>query len=231
MGQKINPQSFRLGIIKDWPVRWFLPDKGGRSTYAKYLAEDEIIRKLIKEKLNLAGIASVEIERTINNLKVLIKAARPGFIIGRGGKGIEDFTKALEDALKKVRGTGNRVAVSVNIEELKRSEIAATYVAQQIAWDLEKRLPFRRAMKKYMEQIMQNREVKGAKILLAGRLNGAEIARDEALRKGALPLQNLRADIDYGTATAYTTFGTIGIKVWIFKGEVFQKKTSSENKN
>ncbi len=227
MGQKINPQSFRLGIIKDWPVRWFLPDKGGRSTYPKYLAEDEIIRNLIKDKLNLAGIASVEIERTINNLKVLIKAARPGFIIGRGGKGIEDFTKALEDALKKVRGTGNRVAVSVNIEELKRSEIAATYVAQQIAWDLEKRLPFRRAMKKYMEQIMQNREVKGAKILLAGRLNGAEIARDEALRKGALPLQNLRADIDYGTATAFTTFGTIGIKVWIYKGEVFTKVKSS----
>ncbi len=232
MGQKINPQSFRLGIIKDWPVRWFLPDKGGRSTYPKYLAEDEIIRNLIKDKLNLAGIASVEIERTINNLKVLIKAARPGFIIGRGGKGIEDFTKALEDALKKVRSAGeNRVAVSVNIEELKRSEIAATYVAQQIAWDLEKRLPFRRAMKKYMEQIMQNREVKGAKILLAGRLNGAEIARDEALRKGALPLQNLRADIDYGQGTAFTTFGTIGIKVWIYKGEVFQKKTNSENKN
>ncbi len=221
MGQKINPQSFRLGIIKDWPVRWFLPDKGGRSTYPKYLAEDEIIRNLIKSKLNLAGIASVEIERTINNLKVLIKAARPGFIIGRGGKGIEDFTKTLEDALKKVRGKGNHVAVSVNIEELKRSEIAATYVAQQIAWDLEKRLPFRRAMKKYMEQIMQNREVKGAKILLAGRLNGAEIARDEALRKGALPLQNLRADIDYGQGTAFTTFGTIGIKVWIYKGEIF----------
>lgn len=221
MGQKINPQSFRLGIIKNWPVRWFLPDKGGRSTYPKYLAEDEIIRKLIRQKLNLAGIASIEIERTINSLKVFIKAARPGFIIGRGGKGIEDFTKALEDAIKKQRGDKNRVNVSVNVEELKRSEIAAPYVAQQIAWDLEKRLPFRRAMKKYMEQIMQNKEIKGAKILLSGRLNGAEIARDEALRKGALPLQNLRADIDYGQATAFTTFGTIGIKVWVYKGEIF----------
>jgi len=229
MGQKINPQSFRLGIIKDWPVRWFLPDKGGRSTYAKYLAEDEIIRKLIKDKLNQAGIASVEIERTINNLKVLIRAARPGFIIGRGGKGIEDFTKALEDAIKKARGVKTRVVLSVNIEELKRSEISSTYIAQQIAWDLEKRMPFRRLMKKYLEQIVQNKEAKGAKILLAGRLNGAEIARDETMKKGALPLQNLRADIDYGTATAYTTFGTIGVKVWIYKGEVFAKgRTSRE---
>ncbi|MEK7546833.1 MAG: 30S ribosomal protein S3 [Patescibacteria group bacterium] len=227
MGQKINPQSFRLGIIKNWPVRWFLPDKGGRSTYPKYLAEDEIIRKLIREKLNMAGIASVEIERTINNLKVFIKAARPGFIIGRGGKGIEEFTKALEDSLKKGKEAKGRVNVSVNIEELKRSEIAAPYVAQQIAWDLEKRMPFRRTMKKYMEQMVQNREVKGAKILLAGRLGGAEIARDESLKKGALPLQNLRADIDYGTATAFTTYGTIGIKVWIYKGEVFSKVKSS----
>ncbi len=230
MGQKINPQSFRLGIIKDWPVRWFLPAKGGRSTYAKYLAEDEIIRKLIKGKLSQAGIASVEIERTINNLKVLIRAARPGFIIGRGGKGIEDFTKALEEAIRKERGEKAKVALSVNIEELKRSEIAAPYVAQQIAWDLERRMPFRRVMKKYLEQVVQNKEAKGVKILLAGRLNGAEIARDEAMKKGALPLQNLRADIDYGTATAYTTFGTVGVKVWIYKGEVFQKK-ASENRN
>ena len=227
MGNKINPQSFRLGIIKDWPVRWFLSDKVGRPVYAKYLQEDEIIRKLIKEKLNLAGIASVEIERTINSLKVLIKAARPGFIIGRGGKGIEDFTKALEEALKKSRGDKTRVNVGVNVEELKRSEISATYVAQQIAWDVEKRMPFRRTMKKYLEQIIQNKEAKGAKILMAGRLDGAEIARDESLKKGALPLQNLRADIDYGTATAFTTFGTVGIKVWIYKGEVFTKVKSS----
>lgn len=227
MGQKINPQSFRIGIIKNWPVRWFLADKS-RLNYAKYLAEDEVIRKIIREKLNQAGIASVEIERTINNLKVMIKAARPGFIIGRGGKGIEDFTKALEDSLKKVRQTKNRVAVSVNVEELKRSEIAAPYVAQQIAWDLEKRLPFRRAMKKYLEQVMQNREAKGAKIVLSGRLNGAEIAREESLKNGALPLQNLRADIDYGQATAFTTYGTIGVKVWIYKGEVFKKQNTNK---
>ncbi|MDO8664397.1 MAG: 30S ribosomal protein S3 [Candidatus Liptonbacteria bacterium] len=231
MGQKINPQSFRLGIIKNWPVRWFLPDKGGRSTYPKYLAEDEIIRKLIREKLTLSGIASIEIERTINSLKVFIKSARPGFIIGRGGKGIEDFTKALEDALKKHRGDKARVNVSVNIEELKRSEISAPYVAQQIAWDLEKRMPFRRTMKKYMEQIVQNKEAKGAKILLAGRLDGAEIARDESLKRGALPLQNLRADIDYGTATAFTTYGTVGIKIWIYKGEVFAKVKNSQTQN
>ncbi len=227
MGQKINPQSLRIGIIKDWPVRWFLHGKGGRS-YAKYLAEDEIIRKLIRKKFGLAGIASIEIERTTNNLKVVIKAARPGLIIGRGGKGIEDFTKELEETIRKERKVKNRVSLSVNVEELKKSEIAAPYVAQQIAWDLEKRFPFRRAMKKYLEQVAQNKEVKGVKITLSGRLNGAEIAREESLKRGALPLQNLRADIDYGQATAFTTYGTIGIKVWIYKGEVFKRIKSHE---
>lgn len=223
MGQKINPKSFRLGIIKNWPVRWFFPAKSGKSFYPMYLAEDEAIRRLIEEKLNQAGIAGVEIERTLNTLRIFIKAARPGFIIGRGGKGIEEFTKTLEAELKKMRASKNQISVSLNVEELKRSEIAAQYVAQQIAWDLEKRLPFRRTMKKYLEQIMQNKEAKGAKVLLSGRLDGGEIARSESLKRGALPLQNLRADIDYGQATAFTTYGTIGVKVWIYKGEVFKK--------
>lgn len=223
MGQKINPKSFRLGIIKNWPVRWFFSAKGGRSLYPMYLAEDEAIRKLIEDKLNQAGIASVEIERTLNSLRIFIKAARPGFIIGRGGKGIEEFTKSLETELKKMRETKTQVSISLNVEELKRSEIAAQYIAQQIAWDLEKRMPFRRTMKKYLEQIMQNKEAQGAKILLSGRLDGGEIARSESLKKGALPLQNLRADIDHGQATAFTTYGTIGVKIWIYKGEVFQK--------
>jgi small subunit ribosomal protein S3 len=223
MGQKINPKSLRIGIIKNWNSRWFFAKGKGRASYPEYLAEDEMIRKVIREKLNQAGIASVEIERTLNSLRIFIKAARPGFVIGRGGSGIEEFTKTLEAALKKLRGAKQRVAVSVNVEELKRSEIAAQYVAQQIAWDLEKRMPFRRTVKKYVEQMMQNREVKGSKILVSGRLDGGEIARSESLKRGALPLQSLRADIDYGFATAYTTYGTIGIKVWIYKGEVFTK--------
>ncbi len=223
MGQKINPLSYRLGITKNWPVRWFI--KGG---YAKYLEEDEAIRKVIKKKIGLAGISAVEIERTQGNLRIFIKAARPGLVIGRGGKGVEELNKAIADAVRKVRENKAPIAMSVNVEELKRSEIAAQYVAQQIAWDLEKRMPFRRTMKKYIEQVMQNKEVKGAKVFLSGRLDGNEIARRERLVRGSLPLQTLRADIDYGTATAFTTYGTIGIKVWIYKGEIFDKGERNE---
>ncbi|HUC02012.1 MAG TPA: 30S ribosomal protein S3 [Candidatus Paceibacterota bacterium] len=223
MGQKINPNSYRLGVSKGWPVRWFL--KGG---YAKFLQEDEAIRNVINEKIGLAGVAAIEIERTQGNLRVFIRAARPGLIIGRGGKGMEDLNKAVVDALQKVRKSRSKVALSLNVEELKRSDVSAKYTAQQIAWDLEKRIRFRRTMKKYLEQILQNRDVKGAKILMKGRLDGNEIARNEHLSKGSLPLQTLRADIDYGTATAYTTYGTIGIRVWIYKGEVFAKKTKEQ---
>jgi small subunit ribosomal protein S3 len=223
MGQKINPNSYRLGVSKGWPVRWFL--KGG---YAQYLEEDEAIRNTINKKIALAGVAAIEIERTQGNLRVFIRAARPGLIIGRGGQGMEDLNKAVVAALQKVRKTRSKVALSLNVEELKRSDVSARYTAQQIAWDLEKRIRFRRTMKKYLEQIMQNRDVKGAKILLKGRLDGNEIARNEHLSKGSLPLQTLRADIDYGTGTAFTTYGTIGIRVWIYKGEVFAKTAKQE---
>jgi small subunit ribosomal protein S3 len=223
MGQKINPNSYRLGVSKGWPVRWFL--KGG---YAKFLEEDEAIRNTINKRIALAGVAAIEIERTQGNLRVFIRAARPGLIIGRGGKGMEDLNKAIVDALMKVRKTRSKVALSLNVEELKRSDVSSRYLAQQMAWDLEKRIRFRRTMKKYLEQIMQNRDVKGAKILMKGRLDGNEIARNEHLSKGSLPLQTLRADIDYGTATAFTTYGTIGIRVWIYKGEVFAKTAKQE---
>ena len=225
MAQKTHPISFRLGITKNWPVRWFI--KGG---YAKYLKEDEAVRNTIMKKIGQAGIASIEIERTQGNLRIFIKAARPGFIIGRGGKGMEDLNKAISDALQNVRGKKIAVPLSVTVEELKRSEVSSAYVAQEIAWDLERRMPFRRTMKKYIEQVVQNRDVKGVKIFLSGRLDGNEIARREHLSRGSLPLQTLRADIDYGTATAKTTYGTIGIKVWIYKGEIFEKKTDEERK-
>lgn len=235
MGQKINPISLRIGHTKGWQSRWLFAPKGadaaaGRYPYAKYLAEDEAIRNVIKKKIGQAGVAAVEIERTSNNIRVVIKAARPGFVIGQGGKGIEELTRAIEVALRKARegqrggASGKQnVRLSVNVEELKRTEVAAAYIAQQIGWDLERRMPFRRTMRKYLESVMQNREVKGAKLMLGGRLDGGEIARHESLRKGELPLQTLRTDIDYGTATAFTTYGTIGIKVWIYKGEVFGK--------
>ena len=223
MGQKINPNSFRLGIVRNWPVRWFL--KGG---YGKYLEEDEAIRKVINKKIGEAGVASIEIERTQGSLRVFIKAARPGFVIGRGGKGIEELNIAIANALRKVRKTNAPVNLNLNVEELKRSEVSSQYIAQQIAWDLEKRMKFRRTMKKYLEQVQQNKDVKGVKVYLSGRLDGNEIARREWLSKGSLPLQMLRADIDYGTATAHTTAGTIGVRVWIYKGEIFKKTNDKE---
>ncbi len=225
MAQKINPTSFRSGISKNWPVRWFF-----KGTYGKFLEEDEAIRNVIKKKIGLAGVSAVEIERTAGNLRVFIKAAKPGFIIGRGGKGMEDLDKAITVALERVRKTKSPVHLSLNVEELKRSEISASYIGQQIAWDLEKRMSFRRTMKKYLEAVLQNRDVKGVKIFLSGRLDGNEIARRERLAKGSLPLQTLRADIDYAATTAYTTYGTIGIKVWIYKGEVFEKEKDKEEK-
>lgn len=215
MGQKIHPISFRVGISKNWASRWF-SEKG---KFGKLLEEDEVIRKIIQSKIATAGIASIEIERAAGNIKIFIKAAKPGMIIGRGGKGIEDLNKAIADAVKKLKKAKNIPGISLNVEELKRNEISAQYVAQQIAWDFEKRMPFRRTIKKHLEGIMQHKEIKGAKIKVSGRLDGGEIARTEWLSKGSLPLQTLRADIDYGEATAFASYGTVGIKVWTYKGK------------
>lgn len=226
MAQKINPNSFRIGITRGWMANW-LPKK---LNFKNSLEEDVLIRKTIKEKISAAGIDSILIEKTGNNCRIFIKASRPGLIIGRGGKGIEELTKLLENRLIKLRKenrVSSQIFLSLNIEELKRSEVSANVIAQNITLDLEKRMPFRRIMKKTLEQILQNKEVQGAKIKLAGRLGGAEIARNEHLEKGKLPLQTLRANIDYGTATAFTAFGTIGVKVWIYKGEVFADKVGS----
>lgn len=198
--------------------------------FKNQLEEDVVIRGIVNDKINLAGIVKIEIERgQDNSYKVFIKAAKPGLVIGRGGKGIEELSKAVDTALKalfrKRRATTMpKFSVSLNVEELRRSETSAQYIAQSIAWDLEKRMPFRRTIKKYIENTMQNKDVQGVKIKLSGRLDGAEIARREWLAKGKLPLQTLRANIDYGEATAFNTYGTVGIKVWVYKGEVFNKK-------
>jgi len=211
MARKINPNSFRLGIIRDWDSRWISLKHAG-----KWLAQDENIRELIMKRIGLAGIARIEIERTPDKYKIFIKASKPGLIIGRGGKGIETLTKELEKTLND-----KKVHLMLNIEELKRTEISSAVVAQNAAWDLEKRMKFRRTMKRQIEQALQNREVKGVKMMMSGRLDGNEIARTEWIAKGKLPLSTLRANIDYGTATAICSYGTIGIKVWIYKGEVF----------
>ena len=206
MGQKIRPNSLRLGIIEDWQAHWFPK----------------------KQKLGLLLEEDVLIERIGNNCQISIRAARPGLIIGRGGKGIEDLANFIRKKIKDFR-TEKKIKempnININIEELKRSEVSAAIIAQNIAWDIEKRQPFRRTIKKYLDQIMKNKEVKGAKIKVSGRLDGAEISRREQLSQGKLPLQTLRANIDYGEATAFCTYGTVGIKVWIYKGEVFTATT------
>ena len=224
MGQKIRPDSLRIGITKGWSLNWF-PKK---SRFKDVLEEGVLLRKLIEEKIKLAGIDKINIDRIANNYKISVRVARPGLVIGRGGKGIEDLTKLLENKIRKLRRENKinePVFLNLNIEEVKRHDVSARVVAQNIAWDLEKRLPFRRILKRNLDQILQNKNIKGAKIMVSGRLGGSEIARTEHLEQGKLPLQTLRADIDYGQVTAFTTYGTIGVKVWVYKGEVFNHET------
>ena len=217
MGHKIHPNSYRTGVTKDWSARWF-----AGNNFENFLKAALAIRKVIKEKIGDAGIDKIDIERSGSRCRILIKAAKPGLIIGRGGKGIEELTKAIEAALKKLFSKSKVAlpAISLNVEELKRTDVSASVTAQQLAWNLEKRMPFRRTMKKQLDSIMQNKGVQGAKIKLSGRLDGNEIARKEWLAKGRLPLTTLRANIDYGEATAFNSYGTVGIKVWIYKGEI-----------
>jgi len=222
MSQKIHPKSIRLGINQNWQSRWFK-----QKNRTLYLEQDYRLREYIKKKLSTAKIESVEIERTARNINITIKAVRPGLIIGRGGSGIEDLRKELVDLLKKAYRKQKLVFkekdihLNLSVEEVRKPEISAMVVAQNLAEDIEKRVRFRRAMKTHLAKIMQHKEVKGAKIMVSGRLDGTEIARDEWLKEGRLPLVTLRSDIDYGTATAFCTYGTVGVKVWIYKGEKF----------
>jgi small subunit ribosomal protein S3 len=223
MAQKVKPNAFRLGITVPWSSRWFNSD---RKMVGFFLEEDQLIRRIIREKILAAGIASVEIERMNEAIRILIRASRPGLIIGRGGKGIEELREVLLRAIKRLRGKNKippKVSLNLNVEELKRSEASAPVIAQQIAFDIEKRQPYRRVLKRQLESLMQNREVKGAKIKVSGRLNGAEISRSDWLAAGKMPLQTIRANIDYGEATAFNSYGTVGVKVWIYKGEIFRE--------
>lgn len=210
MGQKVSPVSLRLGINRDWSSRWF-----GGAVYPKYLKEDLAIRDFLSKRLKNTGVDSVHIERGNGAVKVTIHSARPGLIIGRGGTGVQELNQKLAKLL------GGKVPLSVEILEVKSPDASAAVVAESIVDQIEKRVPYRRIMRMTMQKIMAAREVKGAKLQLGGRLDGAEIARLEHMEEGSLPLQTLRADIDFVRATAHTTFGTIGIKVWIYKGQVF----------
>ena len=206
MGQKVNPHGLRVGIVKDWDAKWYA-DKD----YAANLHEDVLIRNFLKKTLFIAGISRIEIERINKRIKLTIHTAKPGMVIGRGGAGIEDIRKALKRFTDK--------QIDVNIAEIKQADMDSVLVAENIASQLERRIGFRRAMKQAVGRTMRL-GAKGIKIMVSGRLGGAEIARSESYREGSIPLHTLRADIDYGTAEAHTTYGCIGIKVWIYKGEV-----------
>ncbi|NPV71779.1 MAG: 30S ribosomal protein S3 [Firmicutes bacterium] len=207
MGQKVHPKGLRIGIIKDWDAKWFADKK----EFPSILMEDVKIREFLKKKLYITGVSRIEIERAANRLKVTIYTAKPGMVIGRGGAGVEDIRKQVE-AL-----TGKQVAL--NIVEVKSPETDAQLVAENVAQQLEKRISFRRAMKQAISRAMRL-GARGCKVRISGRLGGAEMARRERDVEGTVPLHTLRADIDYGFAEATTTYGKIGIKVWIYKGEV-----------
>lgn len=210
MGQKVNPHGMRLGIVKTWDAKWYA-DKD----FAANLHEDIKIRAFLKATLKIAGVSKIETERSKNRLKLTIHTAKPGMVIGRGGSGIEQIKGALKKYTTK--------HVDINIAEIKQPDMDSTLVAENIAAQLERRIAFRRAMKQAVSRTMRM-GAKGIKIMVGGRLGGAEIARSEFYREGSIPLHTLRADIDYGTAEAATTYGRIGVKVWIFKGEVLPER-------
>lgn len=214
MGQKTHPYGFRLGYTKNWRSRWF-----AKRDYADLLHEDVILRKQLKDRLKSAGIDGIDVERAANKLVVRIYTARPGIIIGRKGSEIDKLKAEVQKRTKR--------EVHIDIQEVHRPELAATLVAESIALQLEKRVAFRRAMRKAVDSALRF-GCKGIKVRVAGRLNGAEIARKEWYLQGRLPLQTLRADIDFGTAEAKTTYGLIGVKCWVFQGErVPQRKNAA----
>jgi small subunit ribosomal protein S3 len=211
MGQKVNPVSFRMGVTTEWRSRWY----AGKKNYGDWLVEDTKIRNFLRTEYGFAGIARIDVERIGEKLKITIFAARPGLIIGKRGAKVD---KLSED----VGGLVGRT-VEVNIKELETPELNSTIVAEAIAEQLKKRMPYRRTMRRYGEMVM-DLGAQGVKLLCKGRLGGAEIARQERLVMGRIPLTTLRADIDYGTATAVLSKGTIGVKVWVYKGEKFSEK-------
>ena len=213
MGHKINPTSFRMNITESWKSRWF-----SKGNFQQLLQEDVRIREYLEKHLKKSGLVRIDIERTGDGtITVIIKTTKPGLIIGKGGAGIEELKKKVKTKL------GIKKELKVNIEEVRDINMQAQVVANTISEQLEKRVAFRRLMKQSLEQIM-NAGAKGAKVAIGGRLNGADIARTEHLSSGKIPLHTMRADIDFARSTAFTTYGTVGVKVWIYKGDVFEEK-------
>ncbi|MBU1203344.1 30S ribosomal protein S3 [Patescibacteria group bacterium] len=219
MGKKINPTVFRLGMSEKWRSRWY----AGRD-FAKFLEEDITIRKFLKVTLRDASIDRIDIERNRGELTINVSAAKPGLIIGRGGSGIEDLKKKIRDKF-----LDKNIKLNINITEVSVPNLSANVVVDSIRNDIEKRIPFRRVMKQNIDKVMKA-GAKGVKIMVAGRLNGVDIARREKLVDGKIPLQTLRSNIDYSRGVARTMYGAIGIKVWIYKGEYFDKKAKTDSK-
>ena len=217
MGQKVNPHGLRVGIIKDWDSKWF-----AEGDFADYLVEDYEIRDYLKKKLFAAGISKIEIERSAGRVRATVYTSKPGIIIGKSGKDIEKTKAVLQ------RKTGKNI--DLEIKQIKRPDMDAQLVAENIAQQLENRVSFRRAMKSAMQRTMKN-GARGIKASVSGRLGGADIARREFYSEGTIPLQTLRADIDYGFAEADTTYGKIGVKVWIYKGEILTGRNNKANEN
>jgi len=214
VGQKVSPIGFRIGVIRDWDARWF-----ASKHYKDLLHEDLLIREYIQKKLSQASVSRVEIERAANNLRISIHTAKPGMVIGRGGTGVEDLRKEMEKMTNK--------KVHINIIEIKKPELDAQLVAASVALQLERRIAFRRAMKQSVFRTMRN-GAKGVKIACSGRLGGTEMARNESYHEGTVPLQTLRADIDYAFSEAKTTYGRIGVKVWIYKGQILPSRAGKD---
>lgn len=214
MGQKVHPTGFRLGVIKDWDSRWY-----AEKDYAKLLHEDIRIRSYIKERLFNAGVSKIIIERTAKRARINIHAARPGIIIGKKGSEVEALRREIQKMTEK--------DIFINIVEVRKPEVEAQLVAENIAGQLERRVAFRRALKRSVSSALRF-GAEGIKVMVAGRLNGAEMSRREWYREGRVPLQTLRADIDYGFAEAHTTYGIIGVKVWVFKGMVTGKEAAGD---
>ena len=214
MGQKVNPHGLRVGIIKDWDTKWY-----AEKEFANYLVEDVAVRKFIKKKLFTSGVSRIAIERTAERMKITVHTAKPGIVIGRNGQAIEELKNQVQKMTKH--------KVAINIEEIKRPELDAQLVAENIAQQLESRVTFRRAMKQAMGRTMKF-GAKGIKTAVSGRLGGADMARSESYHEGTIPLQTLRADINYGFAEADTTYGKLGVKVWIYKGEVLPVKAAKK---
>ena len=211
MGQKVNPHGARVGVIFDWSTRWY----AGKKDFANNLVEDHKLREMLKEKYYATGISHIDIERTAQTITVNIFTAKPGMIIGRGGAGIEALKKDITDVLGR--------PAHINVMEIKQPDADAQLVAENIAQQLEKRISFRRALKQAQQRAMKINGVKGIKTSVSGRLGGADIARTEHYHDGSIPLQTLRANIDYGFAEAKTTYGRLGVKVWIYKGQILPK--------